>query len=121
MIDDVDEPVGEGVAVEEARVAGVAGAADAPPAPLPVVVLTTVPGSIPNLDKTLQEIAARAEAAGQAIRVRMPLSLYNIDTDAYVSWEAVRFVLEFAKGETASLFREDLERFIREWVGERQL
>lgn len=104
-------------------------AVDAPPEPtaasaLPVVAsplpppsrvaMIGVPGGIPDLDGDLDAlIAANPD---MAIRVRVPLYLYDAPNQQYDPWRRVAWVVECREQRLAAAFRTDLDQFVRGWV-----
>lgn len=81
------------------------------------MVLLKVPGGIPNLNESIEKIVQAFPDL--AIRVRIPLSIYDPSEQDYGVWRGASFGIEFRDPALAGAFREDLETFIREWVERR--
>lgn len=82
------------------------------------VALISVPGGVPNLDAPLEAIIAGAP--DMATRVRLPLSLYDPQDQAYDPWLKVAWVLECREQRLARVFREELDQFVRAFVERHQ-
>lgn len=84
------------------------------------VVLTRVPGGVPDLDAPMHEAAAvEAEKFELPLRMRIPLNLYSTERARYEAWPAVAFTLELRDGAEAVALRQELEGFLREFAARR--
>lgn len=81
------------------------------PTGLPYPVLTLVPGGIADPDSFLRESVP-------PLLVRVQFSVYDPGAATYRSWPYVRFGLTFPSAELAAQFRDDMDAWVRGWVGE---
>lgn len=60
---------------------------------------------------TFEEMAATAQARQQPVRVRMLLTVYDLEASMYRAWPGVVQLVEFPDAERAQTFREALDLF----------
>ena len=84
--------------------------------PTPLVALISVPGGLPDLDATLNALITASPDA--AIRIRLPLYLYDPTDQQYNPWPRMSWVVECRDQRLAAQLRDDLDHFIRAWVAD---
>ena len=81
-------------------------------APTHLPRLTRVPGGLPDMDAPI----VRAAVAGESVRLRVPVQLYDPSDRSYRNLEGVSSVMELGDAPSAAKFREDLDAWMRAWA-----